>query len=59
MSASRARKCFAQRRPTLARMLELDPTPEELEAIGTAAMTLMLFLVPWSRDGAKVRARIC
>ena len=32
--------------PTLARMLELDPTPEELEAIGTAAMTLMLFLVP-------------
>jgi cytochrome P450 len=32
--------------PTLARMLELDPTPSELEAIGTAAMTLMLFLVP-------------
>lgn len=32
--------------PTLARMLELDPTPEELEAIGTAAMTVMLFLVP-------------
>jgi cytochrome P450 len=31
---------------TLARMLELDPTPEELEAIGTAAMTVMLFLVP-------------
>jgi cytochrome P450 len=32
--------------PTLARMLELDPTPEELEAIGTAAMTVLLFLVP-------------
>lgn len=32
--------------PTLARMLELDSTPEEFEAIGTAAMTLMLFLVP-------------
>ena len=32
--------------PTLARMLELDPTPEELEAIGAAAMTVMLFLVP-------------
>ncbi len=32
--------------PTLARMLELDPTPNELEAIGTAAMTVMLFLVP-------------
>jgi pimeloyl-[acyl-carrier protein] synthase len=32
--------------PTLARMLELDSAPEELEAIGAAAMTLMLFLVP-------------
>ena len=32
--------------PTLARMLELDPTPEEIEAVGAAAMTLMLFLVP-------------
>jgi len=32
--------------PTLARMLELDLTPAEREAIGTAAMTLMLFLVP-------------
>ena len=32
--------------PTIARMLELDPTPEEIEAIGTAAMTVMLFLVP-------------
>lgn len=32
--------------PTLARILELDPTPAEREAIGTAAMTLMLFLVP-------------
>ncbi|HEX4115203.1 MAG TPA: cytochrome P450 [Solirubrobacteraceae bacterium] len=32
--------------PTLARMLELDPTLEEIDAIGTAAMTLMLFLVP-------------
>ncbi len=32
--------------PTLARMLELDPTPDELEAISTAAMTVMLFLVP-------------
>jgi len=32
--------------PTLARILELDPTPAELEAIGAAAMTVMLFLVP-------------
>jgi cytochrome P450 len=32
--------------PTLARMLELDPTPAEREAIGTAAMTVMFFLVP-------------
>jgi cytochrome P450 len=32
--------------PTLARMLELDPAPAEREAIGTAAMTVMLFLVP-------------
>ncbi len=32
--------------PTLARMLELDPTSAEREAIGTAAMTVMLFLVP-------------
>jgi len=32
--------------PTLARMLELDPTPAELDSIGTAAMTVMLFLVP-------------
>ena len=32
--------------PTLARMLEFDPTPAEREAIGTAAMTVMLFLVP-------------
>jgi cytochrome P450 len=32
--------------PTLARMLELDPTPDEIDAIATAAMTLMLFLVP-------------
>jgi cytochrome P450 len=32
--------------PTLARMLELDPTPAELETIGAAAMTVMLFLVP-------------
>lgn len=32
--------------PTLARMLELDPTAAEREAIGTAAMTVMLFLVP-------------
>jgi len=32
--------------PTLARMLELDPTPREIEAIGAAAMTVMLFLVP-------------
>jgi cytochrome P450 len=32
--------------PTLARILELDPTPEEIEAISTAAMTVMLFLVP-------------
>jgi cytochrome P450 len=27
-------------------MLELDPTPAELDAIGAAAMTVMLFLVP-------------
>lgn len=32
--------------PKLARMLELDPTPEELEEIGAAAMAVMLFLVP-------------
>jgi len=32
--------------PTLARMLELDPTPAEIDAIGAAAMTVMLFLVP-------------
>jgi cytochrome P450 len=32
--------------PTLARMLELDPTPAELDTIGAAAMTVMLFLVP-------------
>jgi len=32
--------------PTIARMLELDPTPAEREAIGTAAMRVMLFLVP-------------
>lgn len=32
--------------PTLARMLELDPTAAEREAIATAAMTVMLFLVP-------------
>jgi cytochrome P450 len=32
--------------PTLARALELNPTPAEREAISTAAMTVMLFLVP-------------
>lgn len=32
--------------PTLARMLELDPTAQEIDAIATAAMTVMLFLVP-------------
>lgn len=32
--------------PTLARFLDLDPNPELLEAVGTAAMTVMLFLVP-------------
>lgn len=32
--------------PTLARMLELDPTPEEIQTIGAAAMQIMLFLVP-------------
>ena len=32
--------------PTLARMLKLDPTPQEIDAIGAAAMTVMLFLVP-------------
>jgi hypothetical protein len=32
--------------PKLTRILELDPSSEELDAIGEAAMTLMLFLVP-------------
>jgi cytochrome P450 len=32
--------------PMLVRGLELDPTPEEREAIGEAAMATMLFLVP-------------
>jgi cytochrome P450 len=32
--------------PKLARILELDPTPADIEASGTAAMTVMLFLVP-------------
>jgi cytochrome P450 len=32
--------------PTLARGLDLDPTPEEREAIGEAAIATMLFLVP-------------
>jgi cytochrome P450 len=32
--------------PTIARMLELDLTAQEIETVGTAAMTLMLFLVP-------------
>jgi len=32
--------------PALARILELDPSPDVLEAAGTAAMTLMLFLTP-------------
>lgn len=32
--------------PTLARILELDPSPEELENLGTAAMNVVLFLVP-------------
>jgi hypothetical protein len=32
--------------PMLARALELDPTPEEFEAISSAAMAIMLFLVP-------------
>lgn len=32
--------------PALARMLEPDPTPEALEQAASAAMTLMLFLVP-------------
>jgi cytochrome P450 len=32
--------------PMLARGLELDPTPEEREKIGAAAMRVMLFLVP-------------
>jgi cytochrome P450 len=31
---------------TLARMLEVDPTPEALETAGAAAMSVMLFLVP-------------
>ncbi len=32
--------------PALARILELDPSPAVLEAAGTAAITLMLFLTP-------------
>jgi cytochrome P450 len=32
--------------PALARTLELDPTPEDLEASRAAAMQVMLFLVP-------------
>jgi cytochrome P450 len=32
--------------PMLARSLELDPTPAEREAIGAAAIAIMLFLVP-------------
>ncbi len=32
--------------PTLARMLELDPTEQELQEISAAAMAVMLFLVP-------------
>lgn len=32
--------------PAMARMLDLDASPETLEAAGAAAMTLMLFLVP-------------
>lgn len=32
--------------PSLARILELDPSPPTLEEIGAAAMTLMLFLTP-------------
>jgi cytochrome P450 len=37
---------LCEQTPTLTRMLELDPTPAEREAIGAAAMTVMLFLVP-------------
>jgi cytochrome P450 len=37
---------LSEHTPTLAQMLELDPTPAEREAIGAAAMTVMLFLVP-------------
>ncbi len=32
--------------PKMTRMLDLDATPEQLQDAGTAAMTLMLFLVP-------------
>jgi len=32
--------------PRMTRVLELDPTPEELRDASSAAMTLMLFLVP-------------
>ena len=32
--------------PTLARILELDPSPEEIEALGAAAMNIVLFLIP-------------
>jgi cytochrome P450 len=32
--------------PALARMLELEPSPEAIEAVAAAAMNVMLFLVP-------------
>jgi hypothetical protein len=39
-------KLLGTETPALARTPELDPTPSELDAIGTAAVTAMLFLVP-------------
>jgi cytochrome P450 len=37
---------LASEAPKLARILELNPTPQELEDAGAAAMTVMLFLIP-------------
>jgi cytochrome P450 len=37
---------LAAETPTLARGLELEPGPDELDAIGAAGMAIMLFLVP-------------
>ena len=41
-----ATQLLALEAPKLARMLELDPSPDELEQAGAAAMTVLLLLVP-------------